>query len=110
MVLNPSVRRALVVGCGLQMYQQVAGINTIMYYSATIIKMSGVSSDSAAVWLAALTAFINFAFTFVGLVLVEKVGRRPLVLGSIAGTRVNACVSRPACACECVRVTVAVRA
>jgi len=89
MLGNPSVRRALVVGCGLQMYQQIAGINTIMYYSATIIKMSGVSSDSHAVWLAALTAFINFSFTFVGLVLVERVGRRKLVLGSIGGVTIS---------------------
>ena len=92
MLGNPSVRRALVVGCGLQMYQQIAGINTIMYYSATIIKMSGVSSDSHAVWLAALTAFINFSFTFVGLVLVERVGRRKLVLGSIGGACARECV------------------
>ncbi|XP_074645507.1 proton myo-inositol cotransporter-like isoform X2 [Tubulanus polymorphus] len=85
MFKDPVVRKALVVGCGLQMFQQISGINTVMYYSATIIKMSGVRSDSSAVWLAALTAATNFLFTFVGLYLVEKIGRRSLIISSQAG-------------------------
>jgi len=55
------------------------------YYSATIIKMSGVEDTSTAIWLAALTASVNFIFTFVGLFLVDRIGRRPLTLGSLAG-------------------------
>ena len=55
------------------------------YYSATIIKMSGVTDDRIAIWLSALTAFTNFIFTLVGLWLVEKIGRRRLTLGSISG-------------------------
>ena len=55
------------------------------YYSATIIKMSGVKSPSIAIWLAAVTAAVNFIFTFVGVWLVERIGRRPLVLGSLFG-------------------------
>lgn len=55
------------------------------YYSATIVKMSGVRSDEAAIWLSALTAAVNFMFTLLGLYLVEKIGRRPLTLGSLVG-------------------------
>ncbi|XP_030646390.1 solute carrier family 2 member 13b [Chanos chanos] len=79
-------RRALIVGCGLQMFQQLSGINTVMYYSATILQMSGVRDDKMAIWLAAATAFTNFLFTLVGVWLVERVGRRKLTLGSIVGT------------------------
>ncbi|KAK7122028.1 hypothetical protein R3I93_022971 [Phoxinus phoxinus] len=82
-------RRALIVGCGLQMFQQLSGINTVMYYSATIIQMSGVQDDHMAIWLAAATAFTNFMFTLVGVWLVERVGRRKLTLGSILGTAVS---------------------
>ena len=55
------------------------------YYSATIIRMSGVKSDEAAIWLSAVTAAVNFLFTMVGLYLVERIGRRPLTLGSLMG-------------------------
>ncbi|XP_025065491.1 proton myo-inositol cotransporter [Alligator sinensis] len=86
MLNYPPTRRALIVGCGLQMFQQLSGINTVMYYSATILQMSGVQDDRLAIWLAALTAFINFIFTLVGVWLVEKMGRRKLTLGSLTGT------------------------
>ncbi|XP_078138236.1 proton myo-inositol cotransporter-like isoform X3 [Centroberyx gerrardi] len=86
MLTYPPTRRALLVGCGLQMFQQLSGINTVMYYSATILQMSGVRDDRLAIWLAGLTAFTNFLFTLLGVWLVERVGRRKLTLGSIMGT------------------------
>ena len=58
---------------------------THRYYSATIIQMSGVQGDQLAIWLAAVVAFGNFAFTMVGVCLVEKVGRRKLLLFSLGG-------------------------
>jgi SP family myo-inositol transporter-like MFS transporter 13 len=79
-----SVRLALVVGCGLQMFQQFGGINTVMYYSASIIQMAGFP-DRDAIWLAAIPAFGNFIFTILGLILVDRIGRRKLILGSSAG-------------------------
>ncbi|KAK5616670.1 hypothetical protein CRENBAI_001835 [Crenichthys baileyi] len=79
-------RRALIVGCGLQMFQQLSGINTVMYYSATILQMAGVREDKQAIWLAAATSATNFVFTLVGVWLVERVGRRKLTLGSLLGT------------------------
>ncbi|XP_030640918.1 proton myo-inositol cotransporter [Chanos chanos] len=85
----PPARRALIVGCGLQMFQQLSGINTVMYYSATILQMSGVRDDKIAIWLAAVTAFTNFLFTLLGVWLVERVGRRRLTLGSIIGTSLS---------------------
>ncbi|XP_060932071.1 proton myo-inositol cotransporter-like isoform X2 [Limanda limanda] len=79
-------RRALFVGCGLQMFQQLSGINTVMYYSATILQMGGVRDDKQAIWLAAATSATNFVFTLLGVWLVERVGRRKLTLGSLLGT------------------------
>ncbi|XP_065812981.1 proton myo-inositol cotransporter isoform X3 [Labrus bergylta] len=79
-------RRALVVGCGLQMFQQLSGINTVMYYSATILQMGGVRDVKQAIWLAAATSATNFVFTMLGVWLVERVGRRKLTLGSLFGT------------------------
>ncbi|XP_029104526.1 proton myo-inositol cotransporter-like isoform X2 [Scleropages formosus] len=86
MLTYPPTRRALLLGCGLQMFQQLSGINTVMYYSATILQMSGVRDDKLAIWLAAVTAFTNFLFTLLGVWLVERVGRRKLTMGSMIGT------------------------
>lgn len=85
MLKSPNMRRALIVGCGLQLFQQISGINTVMYYSASIIKMAGVRDQHTAIWLAAMTAGINFVFTLVGVWLVERIGRKPLILGSLLG-------------------------
>lgn len=85
MLKSPPTRRALVVGCLLQLFQQVAGINTVMYYSAKIISMAGFSDDTQAIWMSAGVASVNFLCTFIGLFLVEKIGRRKLLLASLAG-------------------------
>ncbi|XP_056311215.1 proton myo-inositol cotransporter [Danio aesculapii] len=92
MLTFPPARRALIVGCGLQMFQQLSGINTVMYYSATILQMSGVRDDKLAIWLVTVTAFTNFLFTLLGVWLVERVGRRKLTLGSIFGTVLSLCL------------------
>ena len=55
------------------------------YYSATIIQMTGIRDTSMAIWLAAMTAGVNFVFTILGVWLVERIGRRPLILGSLTG-------------------------
>ncbi|GMF10716.1 unnamed protein product [Phytophthora lilii] len=82
---SPAVMRALVLGCFLQALAQLCGINTVMYYGATIIQMAGFTDPTTAIWLSALVSFSNFIFTFVGIYLVDRAGRRLLTLGSLAG-------------------------
>ena len=60
-----------------------------MYYSATILKQAGVHKDSDAIWLSAAIAGGNFIFTIVGLVFVERAGRRKLLLWSLTGVMVS---------------------
>ena len=60
----------------------------LRYYSASIIQMAGFS-DQDSIWLATVPAAANFAFTIVGLLLVERLGRRKLLIGSILGTIVG---------------------
>ncbi|RLN37275.1 hypothetical protein BBJ28_00010300 [Nothophytophthora sp. Chile5] len=84
-IRSPAVVRALVLGCFLQALAQLCGINTVMYYGATIIQMAGFTDPTTAIWLSALVSFSNFIFTFVGIYLVDRAGRRVLTLGSLAG-------------------------
>ena len=85
---TPSTRRALILGCLLQAFQQLAGINTVMYYSAKIISLAGITDDSQAIWMSAGVASVNFLCTFIGIFLVERIGRRKLLLGCMIGNNV----------------------
>jgi SP family myo-inositol transporter-like MFS transporter 13 len=47
--------------------------------------MSGIRDESLAIWLTAVTVFVSSLFTMTGVYLVERIGRRKLILGSMAG-------------------------
>lgn len=83
---NTAVKRALLMGCALQAFQQLAGINTVMYYSTTMIKMAGVEDDSVAIWLSCIPSFMNATFALVSMAIIEKLPRRKLLLSTLTGT------------------------
>jgi len=89
---NRGTRRALIVGCGLQMFQQLSAINTVMYYSGTVIELAGVEDEITIIWLAAAVASGNFIFTLLAMFLIEKAGRRKLLLSSVFGVFVALCM------------------
>ncbi|CAM9131905.1 unnamed protein product [Chrysoparadoxa australica] len=82
LLLDPPVRRALCLGCGLMALQQLSGINTVMYYAATIYEMAGFS-ENASIWLSGFTALAQAVGVSIGLFLVERRGRRQLILTSL---------------------------
>ncbi|XP_055882951.1 proton myo-inositol cotransporter-like isoform X1 [Biomphalaria glabrata] len=87
MLQTPHVRKALFIGCSLQMFQQFCGINTVIYYSATILKYAGYARKQA-LWLACIPATFNFLATFIALWAVETTGRKMILafsFGAIAG-------------------------
>lgn len=78
------VRRALVVAVGVQAFQQLCGINTAMYYSATIIRNAGFST-TLAIWFSTAVAGANAFSTLVSLFLVDRAGRRVMLCISLLG-------------------------
>jgi sugar porter (SP) family MFS transporter len=84
-LLAPAVRRGLVVGIGLALLQQITGVNTVIYYAPMIFKMAGVTGSSASILATVGLGCVNVIFTLVSIFLVDRLGRRPLLLLSIAG-------------------------
>jgi len=72
----------MIVGVGLAIAQQITGINTVIYYAPTIFKFAGLSSASVAIL--ASVGVVNVVFTVVAMQLIDRVGRRPLLLVSLA--------------------------
>lgn len=75
-------RRAMVLGCGLMLLQQLVGINTVMYYAASIYEMSGFDATTS-IWLSGFTALAQVFGLLLSMYFVERVGRRKLVLLSL---------------------------
>ncbi|EJU00088.1 general substrate transporter [Dacryopinax primogenitus] len=73
----PERRRALIVACGLQAFQQLCGFNTLMYYSASLFKAVGFDQPTA---VGLIIAGTNFLFTLVALKWIDRVGRRRIML------------------------------
>ncbi|XP_028798518.1 inositol transporter 1 isoform X1 [Neltuma alba] len=79
------IRLAFLAGAGLQAFQQFTGINTVMYYSPTIVQMAGFRSNELALLLSLIVAAMNAAGTVLGIYLIDHAGRRKLALYSLAG-------------------------
>jgi SP family galactose:H+ symporter-like MFS transporter len=84
-LLKPLIRPALIVGVALAMFQQITGINTVIYYAPTIFGYAGFASASASILASVSVGVVNVLMTGVAVLLMDRVGRRPLLLISLAG-------------------------
>lgn len=85
MLKTSSVRRALMLGCGLQLFAQFSGVNTIIYFSGTIIQMAGVGNVTNAIWDSVMVNCVSLVFSILGVWLVDTVGRRKLAIIGLGG-------------------------
>jgi SP family galactose:H+ symporter-like MFS transporter len=91
-LLSRRVRPALVVGLGLAIFQQVTGINTVIYYAPRILQTAGFNSVSGAILATVGVGIVNVAMTILAMFLVDRAGRRPLLFAGIAGMIITLCV------------------
>ena len=82
---RPSLRPALLVGIGLAVFQQVTGINAVLYYAPKIFQTAGLSSDFVALAATIGVGIVNVLATFIAIWLVDRSGRRPLLLVGTGG-------------------------
>jgi MFS transporter, SP family, galactose:H+ symporter len=76
---NRHFRKAVLLGIGLQIIQQLTGINVIMYYAPRILGMAGFSSTSEQMWGTVVVGLTNVLATFIAIAFVDRLGRKPIM-------------------------------
>ena len=87
-LFRPGLRLALVIGVVLAILQQVTGINTVLFYGSIIFKDQTASGQSSAIFANVIVGVVNFLSTIVALSIIDKVGRKALLMLSAAGMAV----------------------
>ncbi|MGH3172152.1 MAG: sugar porter family MFS transporter [Trebonia sp.] len=87
-LLTARVRPLLYVGVLLAVFQQITGINTVIYYAPSLLQGAGFG-NSAALLANVVNGAVNVGMTIVAVWLLDKVGRRPLLLTGTAGMAVG---------------------
>ena len=84
-LFQPSLRMPMIVGVGMALFQQLTGINTVIYYAPTIFKFAGINAVGPMILAGAGLTMIMWCFHILAIFLLDRVGRRPLLLIGIAG-------------------------
>ncbi|XP_020115093.1 probable polyol transporter 4 [Ananas comosus] len=82
---SPVLGRMLITGLGIQCFQQITGIDASVYYSPTIFRDAGIKSDSQLLAATVAVGFTKTVFILVAIVLIDRVGRKPLLYISTVG-------------------------
>ena len=81
----PWIRRIVFLGIGISIVQQITGVNSIMYYGTQILKDAGFATKAALIGNIA-NGVISVLATFLGIWLLGKIGRRPMLITGLIGT------------------------
>jgi SP family galactose:H+ symporter-like MFS transporter len=76
---NPNFRRVVGLGVGLQLIQQLTGINVVMYFAPTIFKIAGFAGTNQEMWGTVIVGVTNVLATFIAIAFVDKLGRKPIM-------------------------------
>ena len=83
-LLHPSLRLVLTIGLSVGILQQITGINSVFFYAPMIFEQSGIGTN-ASFMQAVLVGLVNLLFTVAALLLIDRLGRRPLLGFGLAG-------------------------
>jgi sugar porter (SP) family MFS transporter len=82
---TPAMRRILLSGIGIHFFQQASGIDAVVLYSPRVFKSAGITNDNQLLGTTCAVGVTKTLFILVATFLVDKVGRRPLLLSSVGG-------------------------
>jgi SP family arabinose:H+ symporter-like MFS transporter len=78
----PAMRLVLTIGIVIAILQQITGINSVFFYAPMIFEQSGIGTD-ASFMQAVLVGIVNLVATIVAIALIDKLGRRPLLISGL---------------------------
>ena len=87
----PALRLVLLIGIVIAIVQQITGINAVFFYAPMIFEQSGIGTD-ASFMQAILVGLVNLAFTVVAILLIDRLGRKPLLVAGLSGVAVSMAV------------------
>ncbi|KAL3614116.1 Polyol transporter 5 [Castilleja foliolosa] len=82
---TPAVRHILMCAIGIHFFQQASGVDTVVLYSPEIFKQAGITKDTDKLLATMAVGFTKTVFILVATFLLDRIGRRPLLLTSVAG-------------------------
>lgn len=88
-LFEPWVRPALIVGIALAFFQQVTGINTIIYYAPTIFEFAGFESHKVSILATVGVGVVNVLMTIVAIWFIDRLGRKPLLYIGMTGMAIS---------------------
>ena len=88
-ILKPGLRVVLLVGVLLAIFQQITGINTVIYYAPKIFMKAGYESASSALLAQVIVGSTNFICTIIAISTIDRFGRKPLLLIGLAGMGIS---------------------
>jgi MFS family permease len=86
---SPEARAPILIGVGISMFQQITGINTVIYYAPRMFQYAGFATAQSAIYATIWVGVVNVIMTLLGLWLVDRAGRRSLALIGIGGMLVS---------------------
>jgi MFS transporter, SP family, arabinose:H+ symporter len=87
-LLTGRLSQVMIFGLGIAFFQQATGINAIFYYLPTIFAQAG-GGLSTSFAQSVLVGLVNVAFTFVAIWLIDRLGRKPLLIAGLIGTTLS---------------------
>lgn len=87
-IFSPTLRTVLTIGIVLAALQQLTGINSVFFYAPMIFEQSGLGVD-ASFSQAIYVGLVNLVFTIVAIALIDKIGRKPLLIFGVAGIAIS---------------------
>lgn len=83
-LLSPALKLVLIAGLVVAITQQITGINSVFYYAPMIFAQTGIGTN-AAFSQAIMVGIINLIFTIVAMLLIDRLGRKPLLIIGVSG-------------------------